>query len=128
MGTVGLKLTIITWYRRYQAEGIEGLRTRSKAPKHSPNATHVEVVGKITYLRQNYHFGLALTLEQAVAYALKDSSDPSSPLPAQEASAPLTRRAREVANLVAEGMTNKGIAAKLTRRGIRTPSAAPACG
>ncbi|MEU2052993.1 helix-turn-helix domain-containing protein [Streptomyces bungoensis] len=46
-----------TWYRRYQAEGIEGLRTRSKAPKTSPNATHVEVVGKIIYLRQNYHFG-----------------------------------------------------------------------
>ncbi|MES4886336.1 helix-turn-helix domain-containing protein [Streptomyces sp. NPDC000349] len=22
-----------TWYRRYQAEGVEGLRTRSKAPK-----------------------------------------------------------------------------------------------
>ncbi|WP_260609400.1 helix-turn-helix domain-containing protein [Streptomyces sp. WAC 01325] len=45
------------WYRRYQAEGIEGLRTRSKAPKHSPNATHVDVVGKIIYLRQHYHFG-----------------------------------------------------------------------
>jgi transposase-like protein len=43
-----------TWYRRYQAEGVEGLRTRSKAPKTSPNATHVEVVGKIIYLRQNY--------------------------------------------------------------------------
>lgn len=45
------------WYRRCQAEGIEGLRTRSKAPKTSPNATHVEVVGKIIYLRQNYHVG-----------------------------------------------------------------------
>nr|WP_228033866.1 leucine zipper domain-containing protein [Streptomyces spongiae] len=45
------------WYRRCQAEGIEGLRTRSKAPKHSPNATHVEVVRKIIYLRSNYHFG-----------------------------------------------------------------------
>ncbi|MFE2473020.1 helix-turn-helix domain-containing protein [Streptomyces mirabilis] len=44
-------------YRRYQAEGVEGLRTRSKAPKTCPNATHVEVVGKIIYLRQNYHFG-----------------------------------------------------------------------
>ncbi|MER5201363.1 leucine zipper domain-containing protein [Streptomyces sp. NPDC002884] len=43
-----------TWYRRYQAEGVEGLRTRPKAPKTSPNATHVEVVGKIIYLRQNY--------------------------------------------------------------------------
>ncbi|BCL30935.1 hypothetical protein GCM10017557_57940 [Streptomyces aurantiacus] len=46
-----------SWYRRYQAEGVEGLRTRSKAPKTCPNATHVEVVGKIIYLRQNYHFG-----------------------------------------------------------------------
>ncbi|MFJ9867776.1 helix-turn-helix domain-containing protein [Streptomyces sp. NPDC101165] len=46
-----------TWYRRYQADGVEGLRTRSKAPKTSPNATHVEVAGKIIYLRQNYHFG-----------------------------------------------------------------------
>jgi hypothetical protein len=46
-----------TWYRRYQAEGIEGLRTRPKAPKHIPNATHVEAVGKIIYLRQNDHFG-----------------------------------------------------------------------
>jgi transposase-like protein len=46
-----------TWYRRYQAEGVEGLSTRSKAPKTCPNATHVEVVGKIIYLRQNYHFG-----------------------------------------------------------------------
>ena len=27
------------WYRRYQAEGVEGLRARSKAPKTSPNAT-----------------------------------------------------------------------------------------
>ncbi|MFH8485328.1 hypothetical protein ACH4F9_07555 [Streptomyces longisporoflavus] len=40
-----------------EVEGIEGLRTRSRAPKHSPNATHVEVVGKIAYLRQSYHFG-----------------------------------------------------------------------
>jgi transposase len=45
------------WYRRYQAEGLQGLRTRSKAPKTHPNATHVEAVGKIIYLRQNYHFG-----------------------------------------------------------------------
>ncbi|MFD5633417.1 helix-turn-helix domain-containing protein [Streptomyces sp. NPDC127077] len=40
-----------TWYRCYQSEGVEGLRTRSKAPKTCPNATHVEVVGKIIYLR-----------------------------------------------------------------------------
>jgi transposase len=45
------------WYRRYLAEGIDGLRTRSRAPKTSPNATHVEVVEKIIYLRKSYHFG-----------------------------------------------------------------------
>ncbi|MFG3604732.1 helix-turn-helix domain-containing protein [Micromonospora chersina] len=45
------------WYRRYQAEGVDGLRSRSKRPKTSPNATRAEVVGKIIYLRQNYHFG-----------------------------------------------------------------------
>jgi hypothetical protein len=33
------------------------VRTRSKRPKTSPNATHVDVVGKILHLRQNYHFG-----------------------------------------------------------------------
>ncbi|MEY2230148.1 IS481 family transposase [Streptomyces sp. BF23-19] len=38
-------------------EGIEGLRDRSSAPHHSPNATDADVVNKIVYLRQNYHFG-----------------------------------------------------------------------
>jgi transposase InsO family protein len=45
------------WLRRYEELGIAGLRDRSKRPKFSPNATHGEVVGKIIYLRQNYHFG-----------------------------------------------------------------------
>jgi transposase len=47
------------WYRRYQTAGLEGLRDRSKRPLVSPRATHVEVVGKIIYLRQHYHFGPA---------------------------------------------------------------------
>jgi transposase InsO family protein len=45
------------WYRRYQAEGPDGLRDRSKRPLNSPRATRTEVVGKIIYLRQHYHFG-----------------------------------------------------------------------
>ena len=45
------------WFRRYEAEGIDGLRDRSKRPHVSPRATQVEVVGKIIYLRQHYHFG-----------------------------------------------------------------------
>jgi transposase InsO family protein len=49
--------TFYTWHRRFEAEGVEGLKDRSHRPKTSPNATHTEVVGKIIYLRQNYHFG-----------------------------------------------------------------------
>jgi transposase InsO family protein len=45
------------WLRRYEEHGPEGLRDRSRRPHHSPNATHTDVVGKILYLRQNYHFG-----------------------------------------------------------------------
>jgi transposase len=47
------------WKRRYEELGDEGLKDRSRRPKLSPRATHVEVVGKILYLRQNYHFGPA---------------------------------------------------------------------
>lgn len=32
---------------------------RSRRPKVSPRTTHVAVVGKLLYLRQNYHFGPA---------------------------------------------------------------------
>jgi transposase len=49
--------TFYTWQRRYDTDGVEGLKDRSHRPKNSPNATHAEVVGKIIYLRQNYHFG-----------------------------------------------------------------------
>ncbi|MDT0442683.1 helix-turn-helix domain-containing protein [Streptomyces sp. DSM 41886] len=50
-------LAYFIWYRRYQAEGVEGLRSRSEATRASPNATHVEVVRKIVRLRQHCHFG-----------------------------------------------------------------------
>ena len=47
------------WYRRYQAQGVQGLRDRSKRPLVSPNASHAEVVAKIVYQRPHYHFGPA---------------------------------------------------------------------
>ena len=47
------------WQRRYEEHGEEGLRDRSSQPHRSPNATSTEVVGKIMYLRQHYHFGPA---------------------------------------------------------------------
>jgi len=45
------------WRRRFEEEGEAGLRDRSSVPHNSPNATNAEVVGKIIYLRQHYHFG-----------------------------------------------------------------------
>lgn len=45
------------WRNRYQEQGPEGLRDRSSRPHNHPNATSAEVVGKIMYLRQHYHFG-----------------------------------------------------------------------
>ena len=49
--------TFYTWQKRFDVDGIDGLKDRSHRPKNSPNATHTEVVGKIIYLRQSYHFG-----------------------------------------------------------------------
>jgi transposase InsO family protein len=49
--------TFYKWLRRYEELGEEGLRDRSSAPLSSPNATPIEVVGKVVYLRRNYHFG-----------------------------------------------------------------------
>jgi transposase InsO family protein len=49
--------TFYAWLRRYEEKGLEGLRDRSSRPHVSPNATSAEVVGKIIYLRQSYHFG-----------------------------------------------------------------------
>ena len=46
-----------TWRRRHEELGEDGLRPLSRRPRVSPRATHVDVVGKILYLRQHYHFG-----------------------------------------------------------------------
>ena len=45
------------WYERYQRYGEEGLKDHSRRPLHSPRATRAEIVAKIVYLRQHYHFG-----------------------------------------------------------------------
>ncbi|HUP14456.1 MAG TPA: IS481 family transposase, partial [Acidimicrobiia bacterium] len=45
------------WRRRYAQLGLDGLRDRSSRPRRSPRSTSTEVVGKIIYLRQHYHFG-----------------------------------------------------------------------
>lgn len=49
--------TYYKWLRRYEELGEEGLRDGSSRPLNSPCATKAEVVSKIVYLRQHYHFG-----------------------------------------------------------------------
>jgi transposase InsO family protein len=45
------------WKRRFDAQGAVGLADRPSTPHRSPNATSREVISKILYLRQTYHFG-----------------------------------------------------------------------
>lgn len=45
------------WVRRYETHGEAGLSDRSRKPHNSPRATPKEIVSKVLYLRQNYHFG-----------------------------------------------------------------------
>src|SRR5262247_3496060 len=45
------------WKRRHTEHGDVGLCDRARTPGRSPRATAREVVSKILYLRQHYHFG-----------------------------------------------------------------------
>ena len=45
------------WKRRHAEHGDAGLCDQPRTPKCSPRATAREVVSKILYLRQHYHFG-----------------------------------------------------------------------
>lgn len=49
--------TFYKWRRRYETHGEAGLYDRARGPHHSPRATPREVISKILYLRQHYHFG-----------------------------------------------------------------------
>jgi transposase len=47
------------WKRRYEAQGSAGLWDQPRTPHRSPRATPRDVVSKMLYLRQQYHFGPA---------------------------------------------------------------------
>lgn len=57
--------------------------------------------------------GSRFTLDEVVNYALGERSKSDAACTAASADSPLTRREREIAELVAQGHTNKNIAAKL---------------
>ena len=49
--------TFYKWVRRYEEHGESGLCDQSKRPIRFPRETSKEVVSKVLYLRQTYHFG-----------------------------------------------------------------------
>lgn len=49
--------TFYKWRRRHTEHGDVGLADRPRTPRRSPRATPPEVVSKLLYLRQHYHFG-----------------------------------------------------------------------
>ena len=49
--------TFYKWKARYKSHGKAGLCDRPRVPLRSPRATPREVISKIVYLRQRYHFG-----------------------------------------------------------------------
>jgi transposase len=54
----GISRTVFyRWKRRLEELGEAGLADRPRTPHRSPRATPREVVSKILYLRQRYHFG-----------------------------------------------------------------------
>lgn len=68
--------TFYKWRNRYEELGEDGLRDRSSRPTHSPHETDADVVGKILYLRQSYHFGplkIAMYLRRYHDVSISDS-------------------------------------------------------
>ena len=49
--------TFYQWKKRYEADGAIGLCDRPRVARQSPRATSADVVRKILYLRERYHFG-----------------------------------------------------------------------
>src|SRR5215471_3581542 len=49
--------TFYKWKKRFESHGAAGLCDRSARPLGSPTAFGPDIVSKVLYLRQNYHFG-----------------------------------------------------------------------
>jgi predicted ATPase/DNA-binding CsgD family transcriptional regulator len=98
----------------------EMLRQRIGAEKSRFTQAHVEqarakaeaILGSGRYATA-YEAGSRLDREGAVALALGKTPDPHTSAPTDTSSNPLGKREREVADLIAEGLSNKEIASRL---------------
>ncbi|GAA0799098.1 ATP-binding protein [Spirilliplanes yamanashiensis] len=91
-------LAVFRSIQEYHRQSVEQLRSRM-----GPAAFEAAV-----------RRGTQLTPDEAIDLALERTAEPASGAPAQRSPAdPLTRREREVAELLAQGLSNKDIAARL---------------
>jgi non-specific serine/threonine protein kinase len=130
-----LMLELLAWTAATEGEYVRAARLlgaaerQSKANGGNPTAegffgpSHDRYVGMVRAALGGARFstefltGTGLTLEETVAYAHSDGAAPQ-PRPAAPVSpavgeSPLTRREHEIAELIAQGMTNKQIAHQL---------------
>lgn len=49
--------TVRKWVRRYEAEGLEGLKDRTRRPRHSPNRTPAAVEDRVLEAWEQTHYG-----------------------------------------------------------------------